>query len=256
MKTSVKLLLSSLAAQVCAVPTLYLAGDSTMALGGGGSGTQGFGEYLKYSLTGINVVNDAIAGRSARSYYNEGHFTDLANSVVAGDYVLFEFGHNDGGSLATTDNLRTDCYGGGSETCISPVTGEIVYTYVFYLLQAGKLITAKGAHLIVASPTPNNLWETGTFSYTAPRFTNYAESVAEALGSLAAFVDHGQYVANIYQTLGATAVDAFYPNDHTHTSPQGADVVAAAFMKGLMCGGSALSAYSKNTTSSIKGSCV
>ena len=41
MKVSVKVLLSSLAAQVCAVPTLYLAGDSTMALGGGGTGTQG-----------------------------------------------------------------------------------------------------------------------------------------------------------------------------------------------------------------------
>lgn len=48
-----------------------------------------------------------------------------------------EFGHNDGGSLSTTDNGRTDCFGGGSETCISPTTGETIYTYVFYLLQAG-----------------------------------------------------------------------------------------------------------------------
>ncbi|ATZ47425.1 hypothetical protein BCIN_02g07100 [Botrytis cinerea B05.10] len=256
MKVSVKVLLSSLAAQVCAVPTLYLAGDSTMALGGGGTSTQGFGEYLKYSFTGINVVNNAVAGRSARSYYNEGRFTALADKVVAGDYVLFEFGHNDGGSLSTTDNLRTDCYGGGTETCISPVTGETVYTYVFYLLQAGRLITAKGAHLIIASPTPNNLWETGTFSYTAPRFTGYGRSVVSSLGSLASFVDHGLYTANIYESLGATTVDAFYPIDHTHTSPAGANTVAAAFMKGLMCGGSALSAYSKNTTSSIAGSCA
>ncbi|ESZ96169.1 hypothetical protein SBOR_3444 [Sclerotinia borealis F-4128] len=256
MKISVKLLLSSLAAQVCAVPTLYLAGDSTMAPGGGGTKTQGFGEYLKYSFKGINVVNDAVAGRSARSYYNEGRFTSLANSVVAGDYVLFEFGHNDGGSLSTTDNLRTDCFGGGTETCISPVTGEKVYTYVFYLIQAGKLITAKGAHLIISSPTPNNLWETGTFSYAAPRFTAYGKTVAAALGSLASFVDHGQYTANIFKSLGAKTVDAFYPIDHTHTSPAGANVVAAAFVKGLMCGGGALSAYSKNSTSSIAGSCV
>ncbi|CAD6455916.1 53657b77-ffe7-4167-b5b9-758be6b849eb [Sclerotinia trifoliorum] len=256
MKTSITLLLSSIAAQVCATPTLYLAGDSTMALGGGGTGTQGFGEYLKYSLKGINVVNDAKAGRSARSYYNEGRFTTLADSVVAGDYVLFEFGHNDGGSLSTTDNLRTDCFGGGSETCISPVTGETVYTYVFYLLQAGKLITAKGAHLIIASPTPDNPWETGTFGYSSPRFTGYGKSVATTLGSLASFVDHGLYTANIFQSLGASTVDSFYPNDHTHTSPAGANVVAAAFMKGLMCGGSALSAYSKNSTSSIAGSCA
>ncbi|RAL64589.1 hypothetical protein DID88_001624 [Monilinia fructigena] len=152
MKTSVKVLITSLAAQACAVPTLYLAGDSTMALGGGGSSTQGFGEYLKYSFSDIKVVNDAVAGRSARSYWNEGKFAALADKVVAGDYVLFEFGHNDGGSLSTTDNGRTDCFGGGSETCISPTTGETIYTYVYYLLQAGKLVTAKGAHLVIASP--------------------------------------------------------------------------------------------------------
>lgn len=189
-----------------------------------------------------------------------------------------EFGHNDGGSLSTTDNGRTDCYGGGSETCISPTTGETVYTYVYYLLQAGfvpfvplpppllsktqltnlpsKLVTAKGAHLVVASPTPNNLWETGTWSYTSPRFTGYAKSVATSLGSLASFVDHGTYVANIYKSLGATVVDSYYPVDHTHTSPAGANTVAAAFMKGLFCSGNALSAYSKNTTSSIAGTCV
>jgi len=256
MKGFTKLLFTTLVAQGWAVPTLYLAGDSTMALGGGGTGTQGFGEYLQYSLTGINIVNDAIAGRSARSYWNEGRFAAIADLVVAGDYVLFEFGHNDGGSLTTTDNGRTDCYGGGSETCISPTTGEIVYTYVFYLLQAGRLMTAKGAHVIVASPTPDNPWETGTFTYTPTRFTGYSETVATALGSLAAFVDHGQYVANEFEVLGETAVDAFYPIDHTHTSPAGANVVAGQFMKGLMCGGSALSAYSKNSTSSITGSCI
>jgi rhamnogalacturonan acetylesterase len=48
----------------------------------------GFGEYLKYSFKGINVVNSAIAGRSARSYYNEGRFQAIADKVVAGDYVL------------------------------------------------------------------------------------------------------------------------------------------------------------------------
>jgi rhamnogalacturonan acetylesterase len=55
----------------------------------------------------------------------------------ANNVFCSEFGHNDGGSLSTTDNGRTDCFGGGSEVCISPTTGEKVYTYVYYLLQAG-----------------------------------------------------------------------------------------------------------------------
>src|SRR4051812_47756290 len=106
-------------------------------------------------------------------------------------------------------------------------------------------MTAKGAHVVIASPTPNNLWETGTWSYAAPRFTGYGKSVVSSLGSLAAFVDHGLYVANEYKSLGASVVNSYYPNDHTHTSAAGANSVAGQFMKGLMCGGSGLSAYSK-----------
>lgn len=33
-------------------------------------------------------MNKAVAGRSARSYWNEGKFAALADLVVAGDYVL------------------------------------------------------------------------------------------------------------------------------------------------------------------------
>jgi rhamnogalacturonan acetylesterase len=54
-----------------------------MAKGGGGSGTEGWGQYLKYSFNTANyaVENDAIAGRSARSYTREGRFQTVANSL-------------------------------------------------------------------------------------------------------------------------------------------------------------------------------
>lgn len=71
--------------------TVYLAGDSTMAVGGGGSGTQGWGVYFSQYLT-IPVVNDAVGGESARSFSEEGRFTALTNSVKSGDYVIIEFG--------------------------------------------------------------------------------------------------------------------------------------------------------------------
>lgn len=48
----------------------------------------GFGEYLQNSFSGITVVNKAVGGRSARSYWNEGKFQDIADLVLAGDYVL------------------------------------------------------------------------------------------------------------------------------------------------------------------------
>jgi len=226
-----------------------------MALGGGGTGTQGWGVYLPYSLEGVTVVNSAVAGTSARSYTNTDRFALLADKVVSGDFVIIEFGHNDGGSLTVTDNGRTDCYGSGNETCTS-VTGAIVYTYVEYLTNATDLMIQKGAHVIIASPTPDNPCETGTCTYTAPRFTAYGEDVVANAGSKSSFVDHGQYVGNEFIALGATTVDAFYPIDHTHTSPVAANIVAGQFVKGILCNDNPLAAYVKNTTASIAGSCI
>lgn len=78
-----------------ASPTIYTLGDSTMAKDGADNGlTDGWGQYLG-NYTTTTVVNKAIAGRSARSYWEEGRFQDVADLVVDGDIVVIEFGHNE-----------------------------------------------------------------------------------------------------------------------------------------------------------------
>lgn len=74
----------------------------------------GWGQYLHYSFS-IPVKNYAFAGRSARSFTREGRFANITASVKAGDWVLIEFGHNDGTS--TPDNGRSDCPGNSTEVC-------------------------------------------------------------------------------------------------------------------------------------------
>ena len=95
------------------IPTIFLAGDSKMAPGGGGNGTEGWGQYLHYSFdnTTVSINNSAIAGRSARSYTREGRFQYIAHALKPGDWVVIEFGTNDGGSPypASKDNGRADC---------------------------------------------------------------------------------------------------------------------------------------------------
>lgn len=252
--------------------TVYLAGDSTMARGsspimGPSASTllsyhanidQGWGEYLHYSLS-LPVVNKAIGGRSSRSYTREGRFDEIVNLVKANDIVVIEFGHNDGGSLSSSDNGRSVCGGAGDETCQTTYNGvkETVHTFPWYLKEAGKKIIAKGGKVIVSSQTPNNPWEGGTFQYSDSRFITYAKDVAASLGSNAFYVDHGRYTANYYQSIGKAATDKLFPQDHTHTSPAGADVVHKTFVKGVQCGGGGfLKGFVKNVTASIPGSCV
>ncbi|KEY72312.1 hypothetical protein S7711_00997 [Stachybotrys chartarum IBT 7711] len=217
-----------------ATPTAYFLGDSTMARNGANDGvTDGWGNYIGNLLT-ITSVNRAIGGRSARSYWNEGRFQSVANEVQSGDIVVIEFGHNDGGSPESNDNGRSDCPGTGTQTCISDRTGEVVYTFVFYVIQAARLYTAKGATVILSSQTPNNQWETGTWNGAPSRFVGYQRIAKDALASSSVtFVDHHEAMSRMYRRLGASAVNALYPRDHTHTSPRGAELAAQSFVQAI-----------------------
>lgn len=159
-----------------AVSTIHLCGDSTTALMTGN--IQGWGVYLPYSFDPARFVvhNAATAGRSARSYTREGRFDAVLQVVKPGDWVVIEFGHNDGGSPGANDNGRSDCYGAGDETCQTVYDGvsETVQTYPTYLKRAGAAFLAAGAKLIISSPTPNNVWETGTYSWGPDRFAYYS----------------------------------------------------------------------------------
>lgn len=232
--SALALLSAGLQYHAATAQTLHLCGDSTMAAAGANDGdTDGWGSYIGEYVT-IPTVNSAIGGRSARSYWNEGRFQAVADAVTAGDIVVIEFGHNDGGSPESNDNGRSDCPGSGTETCISDATGEVVYTFVFYVIQASNMMTAKGATVILSSQTPNNQWEGGVYGGAAPRFVGYQKTATDALASdSVTFVDHFQAVSNMYLALGSEATNALYPNDHTHTSPEGADLSAQAFAQAI-----------------------
>jgi rhamnogalacturonan acetylesterase len=71
------------------------------------------------------VVNNAISGRSSRSYTDEGRFTTLINTVKSGDYVIIEFGHNDGSAgSGNPDNGRQTAVGDGYDTTATVTRAE------------------------------------------------------------------------------------------------------------------------------------
>ncbi|ERT01924.1 rhamnogalacturonan acetylesterase [Sporothrix schenckii 1099-18] len=245
-------------ASSASAPTIHLCGDSTMANMSGV--IQGWGQYLHYSFdpARFTVVNSAIAGRSARSYTREGRFAAVLKQVQPGDWVVIEFGHNDGGGLSK-DNGRSDCFGAGDETCQTTYDGkpETVQTYPTYLKQAGAAFLKAGAKLVLSAPTPNDVWsDAGVYSWGPDRFAYYAMLAAEELGGTKAgayFVPHGAYAAQAMKALGSDVVRKNYPQDHTHTSPFLADVMAGAFVLGLTCGTSDLGKATLNSTAALSG---
>jgi lysophospholipase L1-like esterase len=79
--------------------TLHLAGDSTMGEGLPERRPEtGWGEHLQEQFDAARVVvsNHAKRGRSTRTFLSEGFWAGLVANVKEGDYVIVQFGHNDG----------------------------------------------------------------------------------------------------------------------------------------------------------------
>lgn len=235
--------------------TVRLAGDSTMAVGGGGSGTQGWGVFLSQFLT-IPVVNNAVGGESARSYSDQGRFDSLVNSAQRGDFVIIEFGHNDG-SAGAVDNGKQDAVGDGYNitSTVTNASGQhiLIHSFAFYIENAIVALLNKGAIPIISSQTPDNIWANGQIA-GPNRFVTYAQSIGTRRSIT--YVDHYAYTAAAYDALGETQTTTFYPNDHLHTSPAGALAVAKAFVRGLLCGNSSLKSRVNSAGQAVPGGCV
>src|SRR5262245_59621238 len=98
-----------------ALPTLFLIGDSTVNTPT--KGQQGWGTPLPafFVQSKITVVNRARGGRSSRTFYTEGLWEQVRDSLKPGDFVLMQFGHNDGGPLGD-GRARASLKGNGDET--------------------------------------------------------------------------------------------------------------------------------------------
>ena len=134
---------------------------------------------------------------------------------------------------------------------------ETVHTFTWYMKQGAQKMLDQGATVILSEPTPNNVWESGEFSYAPYRFYYLAWLAAEQLGGSSAgvyFLPHGQYTAQAWEALGRDVVNDGFPQDHTHTGPYLADVVAQSFALGLSCGTAALGESVVNATSELTSS--
>ena len=81
-----------------AAADIYMAGDSTMqTYRGNYAPQQGWGQRMQELVKdGVKVNNRSIGGRSTKSFKNEKRWESLIREVRKGDFVIIQFGHNDG----------------------------------------------------------------------------------------------------------------------------------------------------------------
>lgn len=223
-----------------ALPTLWVAGDSTAAKGAGDT-QQGwavpFADY--FDPAKINVVNSARGGRSSRTFITEGLWDQLLSGVKPGDIVLIQFGHNDGGALNDEPppplRARGSIPGLGEETKeidnVLTKKHEVVHTFGWYMRKMVAEAKARGATPIVLSPTVRDVWRDKWIERGPGHYAAWSAEIAKEAD--VPFIDVTNMVGDQFDAMGRDKVHALYPRDHTHFDAEAADIFAAAVVSGL-----------------------
>ena len=206
--------------------TIHLIGDSTMAdYEENSTQIRGWGEMLcQFVPDGVRVRDCAIPGRSSKSFYEEGSWNKVKDSLTVGDYVLIQFAHND-----EKDNGEEGPSGRGT----APWTSYKNYLsrYIDEARQAGAKpilvqpivrryfdganITARGRHNLSSNPTDT------TLDYTAVmRRLSIEKDVP--------LIDLCEKSREIVEAYGERdSKEQLYVNaDNTHTQAKGAIIYA------------------------------
>ena len=216
-------------------PTLYLIGDSTVR--NSHKPQAGWGTFIEELLdtTRIKVSNQAMAGRSTRTFVKEGRWDKVLSTLQPVDFVIMQFGHNEGSVPDTSRaGYRGVLRGTGEETrelTWRDGTVEVVHTYGWYLRKFVQEAKAKGATPIIASMIPRNQWKDGKVLRASDTFGKWAQEVAQSEGVY--FIDLNRITADKYDAMGPEKVKELFPGDHTHTNEAGARINAASVVTGL-----------------------
>ena len=240
-------------------PVVFITGDSTVKNKDKDEDDMwGWGSVANtvFDETKIDIVNAAMAGRSCRTYLNEGRWEKVYNSLKPGDFVLIQFGHNDispidkpkyRGAIATADD---SCHVYRMQAAKEDLTKqnvidqklksntlvgsyEVVFSFGWYLKKFIQDVREKGATPILVSLTPRNEWPNGKIERRNDTYGKWYREVVEETG--VEFVDLHNITADFLDKKCGKKEKAmkYFNHDHTHTSLLGAKTNAQSIAKGL-----------------------
>lgn len=218
------------ARQAGELPTVYLAGDSTVQTYDPYWDPQaGWGQMIPNFFTNdVTFKNHAIGGRSSKSFIFEGRLDEVLRAIKPGDYFLVQFGHNDA-TISVPDRYA------------SPAD------YKNYLKTYINGARQREATPILVTPMGRRDFntETGKFNVSFPEYVQAMKEVAAELN--VALVDLSTLSVAYYNSIGVQAslsvflhlepgIYGAFPNgsaDNTHFQAYGAIQLARLLAGGI-----------------------
>lgn len=201
-------ILSEMEISQISCPTLYICGDSTVTDQSAdvpyapGTSYSGWGQMMPLHFAdGISVSNHAHSGLTTESFREEGHYSIICTLIKPGDYIMFQFAHND----QKLEHLKA--YDGYYKRLKE------------YINEARKF----GAYPLIITPLARNTWKADGSGYN-DLLKEYAESCI-SLGkecNVPVIDLHGFSMNEILRDGLETSKKYYFPKDYTHTNDYGA----------------------------------
>lgn len=206
-------------------PVLYLIGDSTMADKPDLEYPErGWGQLLpNFFDSNIIIENHAKNGRSTRSFIYEGRWDSILSTLKQGDYVVMQFGHNDGAETKVGRHATPE---------------EYRYNLSKFVRETLKI----GAHPIICTPIARRKFVDGTLTDTHGVYPDIAREVAKEMN--VPLIDMHQSSLELLVLLGEENTLPLFLQippgqfekvpegkiDNTHFSEKGATQMALLFV--------------------------
>jgi lysophospholipase L1-like esterase len=209
------------------VPTVYLAGDSTMC-DQPYEPFNSWGQMLpRFFGPGVAVANHAESGESLRSFLSEKRLAKLDTLMRPGDYLLIQFGHND-----------------------MKERGEGVGAFTTYKADLERFVADARAHgttpVLITSVSRRTFGPDGKIRNSFGDYLEAVRRVAKEQGVV--LIDLNAMSVSLYEALGPENAKALFPTVHgtvegTHHDNYGSYEVAKCIVEGIKASKLPLAGY-------------
>ncbi len=205
--------------------TIYIAGDSTAQTYDYTKvyPQTGWGQALAdYFTDDVIIENRSMAGRSSKSYNNDGRLDKILTQMHPGDYVFIQFGINDGAVNKPERYISVEDY---KKLITEKYMGEV---------------TKRGGTPVLMTASAASWWdeENNNFMESRQDYADPTREIAKETGC--AFIDINRIMTDTWNTMDKEDVISGYfvcepleskaypvgTNDTTHMKPKGAKRVA------------------------------
>lgn len=166
-----------------------------------------FPQQKRYEGQYYIVDNCAMAGRSSRTFQEEGRLADIESHIQQGDYMLIQFGHNDAGKSKPERYVELAAF------------RESLSHYV-RVAQKQKAFPIFLSSIVLCPSQQVKIGEGGEIDRLLPKYAKVMEQYAAELGI--PYIDMNGQTRNYIEKLSMSAAREHYLSDHVHLVEKGA----------------------------------